>query len=199
MTFEGSKPREVGELDDHRDRRLLESVARGDERAFGELFRRYGPSAKGLAYRILADEGLAEEVLQEVFVSVWRNAASYDAHRGRVRTWLLTQVHHRAVDVVRREEAERRRSTAPSAAPGEPPSHEDVVDERWIAARRSDVRAGLEALPREQREILELAYYGGMTQAEIAKRTGVPLGTVKSRTLAAMRRMRDLLGTSEGS
>ena len=188
---------DLGDLQERRDRHALEAVARGDEEAFSELFRRYAPAALGLAYRILGDQALAEDVVQEVFVSVWRRAAAYDPLRGRVRTWLLTQVHHRAVDTVRREEAERRRANAPSAMPADQPTVDDVVEEDWIASRRTDVRAAMEMLPPDQRLMLQLAYFGGMTQSQVAESTGVPLGTVKSRTLTAMRRMRDLLRAGE--
>jgi len=182
-----------GDLQDRRDKHLIERVATGDDDAFGELFARYGPVALGLASRIIADTGYAEEVIQEVFVGVWRRAGTYDATRGSVRTWLLTQVHHRAVDIVRREEAARRRSTVVLDPTDEPPGPEDVVDESWIQMRRSQVRAALGALPNEQRRVIELAYYGGLSQSQVAEQIGAPLGTVKSRTITGLRRLRDAL------
>jgi RNA polymerase sigma-70 factor (ECF subfamily) len=184
----------VSDLQDRRDRDLVERVAGGDRSAFAELYRRYSPSAFGLASRILGDQAMAEEVLQEVFLSVWRRAGAYDPGRGSVRSWLFAQVHHRAVDVVRREEAERRRShvtVLPDAS--SEGGVDDVVEEGWLKARREHVRGALEGLPHEQRQVLELAYYGGLTQTQVAEATGVPLGTVKSRTLAAMRRLKGAL------
>lgn len=183
----------VSDIRDRREHRLLERMARGDEDAFSELFKIYSSVAMGLAVRIIGDRTIAEEVVQDVFVSAWKRAGTYDASRGSARTWLLTQVHHRAVDVIRHEDALRKRSMT-TYDPREPaPSPDDIVEEAWIADRRKRVRAAMERLPAEQREVLELAYLGGKTQAEVAKATGVPLGTVKSRTLTAMRRLRGIL------
>jgi RNA polymerase sigma-70 factor (ECF subfamily) len=197
MTFEGPSPSDVGDLQERRDRKAIEEVAAGDEDAFADVFRRYGPAALGLAHRICGDQTLAEEVVQEVFVSVWRRAASYDPLRGRVRSWLLTQVHHRAVDVVRREEAERRRASTPFALAVETPTPDDVIEEGWLAARRTQVRAALVELPHDLRRMIEMAYFDGLTQTQVAAKAGVPLGTVKSRTLSAMRRLRDVLRAGE--
>lgn len=183
----------VSDLHNHRDRDLIEKVSGGDRAAFSELYRRYSPSAFGLASRILGEQALAEEVLQEVFLSIWRRAGAYDQARGSVRSWLFAQVHHRAVDVVRREEAERRRSQAGFEAEVADDAVDDVVEEGWLRARREQVRGALTGLPPEQREVLELAYYRGLTQSQVAQATGVPLGTVKSRTLAAMRRLKGTL------
>lgn len=180
------------DLQDHRDRELLARTAGGDEDAFVELYRRYGAAAHGLALRVTGDRASAEDVVQEVFVSVWRRAGSYDPGRGTARSWLLAQVHHRAVDAVRREEAQRRR-----AIPGEPPAAadpDDIVEGDWLAARRLQVRAALGRLEPDQRTVLELAYFGALTQSQVAERLGIPLGTVKSRTLAALRRLRPLVG-----
>jgi RNA polymerase sigma-70 factor (ECF subfamily) len=141
---------------------------------------------------MLADRQHAEDVVQEVFGTVWRRAATFDPARGRVRTWLLTQVHHRAVDLVRREEAERRRpkfATDPSV-----PSSDEVVEDEWLVDRRRRVTAALDQLPDEQREVIELAYFGGLTQTQVAAARKIPLGTVKSRTLAGLRRLRSILG-----
>ena len=129
---------------------------------------------------------MAEEVLQEVFLSIWRRASGYDGARGSVRSWVFAQIHHR-------EEAERRRSTATVEREAVDPQTDEVVEEDWLRARREQVRLALEHLSPDQRRMIELAYYGGLTQSEVAHETGVPLGTVKSRTLAAMRRMRDAL------
>ncbi|MGH2793957.1 MAG: sigma-70 family RNA polymerase sigma factor [Actinomycetota bacterium] len=187
---------QVSDLQDRRDKDLVAGMAAGDERAFGELYRRYSASAFGLALRILGEPAMAEEVLQEVFLAVWRRAVAYDPARGSVRSWLFAQVHHRAVDVVRREEAERRRSFI-NTEPDHDTGVEDVIEEGWLSARREQVGRALKDLPAEQREVLDLAYFRGLTQTQVAKETGVPLGTVKSRTLAAMRRLRDVLHAAE--
>ncbi len=136
---------------------------------------------------------MAEEILQEVFLSVWRRAGAFDPARGSVRSWLFAQIHHRSVDVVRREEAERRRSRATVQPEATEEDVEDVIEESWLSARREHVRSALTSLPVEQRRVIELAYYNGLTQTQVADAIGVPLGTVKSRTLAAMRRLRSAL------
>ena len=183
----------VADLQDRKDRDLLERVAGGDHAAFSEIYRRYSPAAFGLASRILGERSMAEEVLQEVFLSVWRRAGAFDPARGSVRSWLFAQIHHRSVDVVRREEAERRRSQVEVPRPEADERLDEVVEESWLAARRENIRAALGTLPDEQRTMIELAYYRGLTQSQVAEATGVPLGTVKSRTLTAMRRLRDKL------
>ena len=184
---------QVSDLQDHRDRDLVQRISDGDRAAFSELYRRYSSSALGLAMRILGERSMAEEVLQEVFLSVWRRAAGYDPARGSVRSWIFSQIHHRSVDVVRREEAERRRSTSTVEREAIEGEIDEVAEEDWLRARREQVRRALDHLSPEQRRMIELAYFGGLTQSEVARETGVPLGTVKSRTLAAMRRMRDAL------
>ncbi|MGH2829353.1 MAG: sigma-70 family RNA polymerase sigma factor [Actinomycetota bacterium] len=185
----------LGDLQDRRDRDAIERTADGDERAFVETYRRYAPAALGLARRVIGDAGLAEEVVQEVFVSVWRRSGSYDQARGTVRSWLLAQVHHRAVDVIRRESAQRRRATEQTEAVAAD-GIDDVVEEAWLATRRTEVRTALTALPQELRRVLEHQYLDGMTQVQVAAHLGIPLGTVKSRTVGAMRRMRGMLGGS---
>jgi RNA polymerase sigma-70 factor, ECF subfamily len=183
----------VSDLQDHRDRDLIDAVSAGDRDAFVELYRRYANAALGLSLRILGEQAMAEEVCQEVFLSVWRKAAGYDPARGSVRSWLFAQVHHRAVDAVRREEAERRRSHASLDPPHAEYGVEEIVEAGWLSARRVQVGKALTTLSAEQREVIELAYFDGLTQLQVADRTGVPLGTVKSRTLAAMRRLRQVL------
>ena len=184
----------ISDLQDRRDRDLIERVSGGDHRAFSELYRRYSASAFGLARRILGDQTMAEEVLQEVFLSLWRRAGAFDPARGSLRSWLFAQIHHRSVDVVRREEAERRRSRTTIDLEASDEDVENVIEESWLTSRRENVRSALAGLSPAQRQVIELAYYGGLTQTQVADAMGVPLGTVKSRTLAAMRRLRQLLG-----
>jgi RNA polymerase sigma-70 factor (ECF subfamily) len=187
---------QVSDLQDRRDKDLVAATASGDRKAFTELYRRYSTSAFGLALRVLGERAMAEEVLQEVFLSVWRRADAYDPARGSVRSWLFSQVHHRAVDVVRREESERRRSPI-NTEPDYDDGVDEVIEEGWLSARREQVKRALNGLSAEQREVIDLAYFKGLTQTQVAKEAGVPLGTVKSRTLAAMRRLRDALHAAE--
>src|SRR5438552_2281441 len=168
------------------DEELIRRVADGDEQALRELFATYGPYAKALALRIVASAALAEEVVQEVFLSVWQHAAEYRPELGSVRAWLFAAVHNRAVDSVRREEAFRRRAQEEAVLipeAGEPDVAELVAESDELALRRKRMRAALEQLPEEQRRVLELMYFEGRTQSAIARETGIPLGTVKSRTL----------------
>jgi RNA polymerase sigma-70 factor (ECF subfamily) len=173
------------------DEALVALVARGDEPALGELYDRLGTTAFRLAYRILRDERLAEDAVQEAFLGVWRTAAAFRAERAKASTWIYTLVHRRSVDVVRREE---RRRTEPlddeardAATTG---SAEDVA---WLTLQRERVQQALGLLPDTQREAIELAYYGGFSQSELAERLGVPLGTIKSRMFAGLARLREIL------
>jgi RNA polymerase sigma-70 factor (ECF subfamily) len=179
----------VGELTSHSDEALLALVSRGEEAALGELYDRYGRVAYGLALRILRDPALAEDAVQEAFLAVWRSAGSFLADRAKASTWILTLVHRRAVDLVRREERRR----ADPLDDLEPPTGEATDEEAWLRAQRQVVQEALRKLPPEQREAIELAYYGGFTQSELAEKLGVPLGTIKSRMFAGLRRLRELL------
>jgi len=168
---------------------LLDLVSRSDEQALAELYDRYGRVAYGLALRILRDRALAEDAVQEGFLAVWRSAGSFVAERAKPATWILTLVHRRAVDLVRREQ--RRRSS--QLDPEGPEEVEGTEDLAALRSRRRIVQEALGRLPAEQREALELAYYGGFTQSELAERLGLPLGTIKSRMFTGLRRLRDLL------
>jgi len=175
------------------DRALVARVTEGDGGALEAVYARYGRACYGLARRILIDEQLAQDVVQEVFLTVWRDASRFDASRGAFSTWLLSMTHHKAVDSVRREENLRKRRTTDEAlevTESEAPRVEDAV---WSLLRRERVREVLRTLPEPQREALSLAYFGGYTQREIAGLTSTPLGTVKTRMLAGMRRMKESL------
>jgi len=184
------------ELSAARDRQLVRRIQGGDEEAFRSLFDAYGPSAMALAARVLRQAHLAEEIVQEAFLSLWLSPELYDERRGSVKAWLMTMVHHRAVDSVRREEAQRRRADDLIAGfrdETDDPS-DDIVDTVAAPGERAAVREALDALPAEQREVLELMYFDGLSQTQIAEKTSTPLGTVKSRALLGMRRMRTELG-----
>ena len=174
---------------DAADREILERLAGGDLGALDRLYEHYGVMAFSIAYRITGDRTAAEDVVQDAFLGAWRNAGRYVDARGSVRTWLLSIVHHRAVDAVRR----RRPTTELPDAEASLPAVLTVPD-TWAEVEqridRDDVVAALSTISVVQREAIELAYFGGLTQVEIAARTGVPLGTVKGRMrlgLAAMR------------
>jgi RNA polymerase sigma factor (sigma-70 family) len=178
-----------GDLARYSDEALLALVTRGEDGALGELYDRYCRVAYGLALRILRDPALAEDAVQEAFLTVWRTAGSFLAERAKASTWILTLVHRRAVDLVRREE--RRRADPLDAV--EPPAGQATDEEAALRAQRRIVQEALRQLPPDQREALELAYYGGYTQSELAERLGQPLGTIKSRMFTGLRRLRDLL------
>jgi RNA polymerase sigma-70 factor (ECF subfamily) len=164
------------------DEALVALVARGDEDALAELYDRYGRTAYGLARRILRDGALAEDAVQEAFLALWRTAHRFVPERARASTWLLTLVHRRAVEPL-------------DGAPE--PAGAGADDDALLRFERERVQAALAQLPDTQREALELAYFGGFTQAELADRLGQPLGTIKSRMFSGLRRLAELLGDLE--
>jgi RNA polymerase sigma factor (sigma-70 family) len=175
---------------DDPDRAVLARVADGERDALAELYDRYRTMAYSIAFRITNDGALAEDVVQDSFVGAWRYAPRYVEGRGSVKTWLLAIVHHRAIDAVRRRRAT---SELPDRDAVPPPSLTlpDVWPEVGGRLLRLEILSALRTLSDVQREAIELAYFGGLTQQEIAKKTGTPLGTVKSRVrlgLLAMRR-----------
>lgn len=172
---------------------LVARVAGGDGQALEALFARHGRACYALSRRILVDEQLAQDVVQEVFLAVWRDPSRYDPAKAAFSSWLLSVTHHKAVDVVRREESLRRRRTSADLLEGEESDAPRVDEQVWSRVRRERVREVLRTLPEPQREALALAYFGGYTQREIAGLTGTPLGTVKTRMLAGMRRMKESL------
>jgi RNA polymerase sigma-70 factor (ECF subfamily) len=177
------------------DLELHRRVSTGDPDAFEELYRRYSASAFGLALRVLGQEAIAQEVVHDAFLAVWRAPEAFDPGRGSFRAFFLSLVHHRAVDAVRREERLRKRSErASNLDPLESEDvAEDVVETTYLRSRRGEIRQALATLPSDQRRVIELAYFDGYTQARIAGMLGIPLGTVKTRTLAAMRKLRRAL------
>jgi RNA polymerase sigma factor (sigma-70 family) len=182
------------------DEALVALVARGDESALAELYDRVGRVAYGLAFRVLRDERLAEDAVQEGFLALWRTAAAFRAERSKASTWILTLVHRRAVDLVRREERRRVEPLADDVA-AQAGQTETTEEAAWLRFERERVQNALGQLPDVQREAIELAYYGGFSQSELAERLGVPLGTIKSRMFAGLSRLRELLDDTapEGS
>jgi len=171
------------------DEALVALVARSDEPALAELYDRVGGTAYGLAYRVLRDEALAEDAVQEAFLGLWRSAGSFIPERAKASTWILTLVHRRAVDLVRREQ--RRRAEPIEGVPE--PAVGSAEEAAWLRLDRERVQGALAQLPDQQREAIELAYYGGYTQSELAERLGQPLGTIKSRMFSGLTRLRELL------
>lgn len=172
-----------------RDQELVALMARGDETAFREFYGRHVSSACGLAYRVLRDHGFAQDAVQEAFLAAWQQAGRYRAKQAKPTTWLLTIVHRRAVDSVRREQ---RRSFDPLERDGRDMA---VVEDEAVAGMptRVWIQEGLARLPAPAREVLELAYFAGLTQREIAERLDTPLGTIKSRTFNALRQLDEAL------
>jgi RNA polymerase sigma factor (sigma-70 family) len=176
------------------DAALLRDMQQGDQGAVAALYDRYGGVAYGLAVRVTRDATLAEDVVQESFVSVWRQCGRFDPARGNVRSWLLTIVHHKAVDAVRRRTSRAERALPegpddPVATYGRP----DQAAELTLDAEA--VRAAVARVPDDQRRTIEMAYFDGLTHVEIAARMGVPVGTVKSRLRIGLQKMREELRT----
>jgi RNA polymerase sigma factor (sigma-70 family) len=177
---------------------LMQSLRSGDTNALAQIYDRYGRAVHAVAFRVTADEGFAQDVTQEVFLALWRNPDGYRADRGSLGSFLVGSAHHKAVDIVRREESVRRRRDRATVEFEHDLKQEvnqlPVDDMAWQSWRADRVKVALAELSAPQREAVLLAYYRGHTQREIAALTGVPLGTVKTRTLAAFRRLRELLG-----
>ena len=162
---------------------LLRRTADGDRAALGQLYDRFASLANGLALRILRDVAEAEDVVQEVFLQVWRQAGRFDAARGTPEAWICTIARTRALDRLRRRAARKEEAGATDPLAGAEPGTEDALAVRTAVAALSD----------DQRRAVELAYYEGLTQSEIARRLGEPLGTIKTRIRTAMMRLREAL------
>ncbi len=176
------------------DEQVLAALAQRDLSALEELYDRYSKVSYSLAYRIVGDRGTAEDVVQDAFLSVWRQAATYRRDRGAARTWLMSIVHHRSID--------RLRSGASSSntipydelpESSEESTKPSIWQQAWNNVRGDIVRRALERLPAEQKKSIELAYFSGYTQAEIAELMGVPLGTVKGRMRIGLQKLRSML------
>jgi RNA polymerase sigma factor (sigma-70 family) len=187
----GAASRDLAHLSDEA---LVALVARSDEVALAELYDRHGAAAYGLARRVLRDPSLAEDAVQEAFLAIWRGAERFVPERARASTWILTLVHRRAVDLVRREERRRGEPLDETRAEAADASAEDAA---WLRLERERVQAALRLLPDHQRETIELAYYGGFTQSELAERLGRPLGTIKSQMFAGLGTLREILESAE--
>jgi len=181
------------------DEELMQLVRRGEARAFEVLYDRHSGAAFSLAYRMVGTRSTAEEVVQEAFLAFWRVNARYDRARGSVRTWILGIVHNRAIDALRRGAVHDRRRAG-----------DEGLEERFAAAEQTDVevarrdearevRSALETLPSDQLRVIELAYFGGFSQSEIASMLDAPVGTVKGRMRLGLAKMRSQLGPAEAA
>lgn len=173
------------------DARLLIGIAGADTQAFAALFARYAGRIKSYMMRSGASDSDADEIAQEVMVSIWRNAASYDPARATAATWIFAIARNRRIDMLRRA---RRPAPDPADPLFQPDPHPDGLDQLTAAERDEQVRLGLAGLTPEQRAVLLASFYDGLSHAEIAARFGLPLGTVKSRMRLAFRHLRDVLG-----
>jgi RNA polymerase sigma-70 factor (ECF subfamily) len=185
------------DLRDMADEELMELVDQGEMRAFEVIFDRHAGAAYSLALRMCGRRALAEDIVQEAFLSLWRSGTSYDRARGSVRSWVLSAVHNRAVDALRRAGSKAGRDV-----------HDDGIAERLPAPEATDaevvrreearrVRSALDDLPPDQRQVIELAYFGGLTHSQIAEMLDLPPGTVKGRMRLGLTKMRSTLGEAE--
>jgi len=169
------------------DSELAAGLAAGDETALGTLYDRYGALAYGVALRVLGDPGRAEDAVQDAFLKVWRGAAGFDPSRGSLRSWLLAAVRNRSIDMLRGRSLHERRELA--LRPEVQSAGRGPDEEAAASMERAAVRAALAELSEEQRQAVLLAYFGGLTQREIAELAGVPLSTVKGRMRLALDRL----------
>ncbi|MEA2494579.1 MAG: hypothetical protein QOJ29_2490 [Thermoleophilaceae bacterium] len=169
-------------------------VQRGDARAFEAIYDRHGSSAFSLAYRIAGNRAVAEDIVQEAFLSVWRSSVRYQPERGNLRSWLLSVVHNRAIDSIRRSVVQTRNLVDAEGAEERVAAPELTDAEAFRRDEARTVRTAMERLPSDQLRVVELAYFGGFTHTQIADMLGMPLGTVKGRMRLALDKMRDGLG-----
>jgi RNA polymerase sigma-70 factor (ECF subfamily) len=179
------------------DRSCMSRMRAGDTRALEELYDRHTPMLYGLVLRIVGRSHDAEEVLQDMWVQAWRRADTWEPARGSVAAWLITLARSRAIDRLRSLAARQRAETA--APPPDPPAGDAVAAGAEQRQSQQRMAAALAALGPQQREVLELAYFGGLSQSEIAARLGAPLGTVKSWTRQALLRLREVVPQEVGS
>ena len=193
-------PQTTSNVADLSDAEVIALIASGDSRALEVLYDRYSRVVYSFAVRIVSDPQLAEEVLQEVFFRVWQQGSAFRSSRGSLITWLLSITHNLAIDEV------RKRNRRPQKAESETPelvlgsvadASTDIEEEVWLSGVRSVINTALERLPGEQRDVIELAYFRGMTQREIAEVLSQPLGTIKTRMRLGLQKLREQLGDSE--
>jgi RNA polymerase sigma-70 factor, ECF subfamily len=179
------------------DEELMELVDAGDTRAFEVIFDRHSGAGYSLALRMCGRRALAEDIVQEAFLSLWRSGSGYDRARGSVRSWVLSAVHNRAIDALRRTGAKAGRDVSDEGIAERLPAREatDAEVERRDESRR--VRSALDEIPADQRQVIELAYFGGLSHSQIAEMLDLPPGTVKGRMRLGLTKMRSALGEAE--
>src|ERR671932_428687 len=178
------------------DEDLISLIEAGDAEAFSTLYERHTRAVYSLAYRMMGERQAAEDLTQDAFIKVWRNAASYRVERGSVRTWVLSVVHNRGIDQLRSQASRRRtQDKIEASAPRSQPS--EAFAETWRNSRRAQVRGALKTLTSAKLKILELAYFSGYTHLEISELLSLPLGTVKGRMRLGLKKMRDYFGSRD--
>lgn len=187
--------RDVESQNEPSDEALLNAIASGAVWAMESLYHRYSRILYSLAYRMVADHQVAEDLLQDAFMAVWRRATTYSPQAGAVRSWLISILHHRTIDYLRRV---HRRSIIQEAPLEELELHENIAhpdawDAAWQSVKSSHVRAALMKIPAEQRLVIELAYFQGWTHSEIAEGTQIPLGTIKARMRLGLIHLKQVL------
>jgi RNA polymerase sigma-70 factor (ECF subfamily) len=180
------------------DEDLMEHVRTGDASAFEIIFDRHADVAFSLAYRMCGRRGMAEDIVQESFLSLWRSGTRYDRTRGSVRSWVLGVVHNRAIDLFRRDSVRTSKDIADEDAVERLPAAESTEREAERRDQASQVRAALSGLPEEQRKVIELAYFGGFSHSQIAEMLRLPAGTVKGRMRLGLTKLRGALETNAG-
>lgn len=175
------------------DEDLIPLMARGEARAFEALYERHSGAAYSLAYRMVGTRAVAEDVIQEAFLNLWRSGAHYDRGRGSVRTWILGIVHHRSIDALRRNAVHSKRRADDETAAERLESPDRVDDDVARLDEAATVRKTMEILPADQLKVIELAYFGGYTHVEISDMLDSPIGTVKGRMRLGLKKMREAL------
>jgi RNA polymerase sigma-70 factor (ECF subfamily) len=191
--FAASLPTRLARLRERADEDLMDLVSKGEARAFEVVFDRHGGLALSLAYRMCGRRAMAEDIVQEAFLSIWRTGARYDRNRGSVRSWILRTVHNRAVDALRRGVVRESRNVSDHQAAERIVAPERTEEEVGRREEVHRVRDALGELPTEQRRVIELAYFGGFTHTEIAEMLDQPIGTVKGRMRLGLTKLRLLL------
>ena len=175
------------------DEDLMQLLQRNDPRAFEVVYERHSGAAFSLAYRMVGRGNVAEDVVQEAFLSIWRSGARYDRARGSVRTWVLGIVHHRAIDALRRSSVHDKRRASDEGIEERFESRERTEGEVARREEAATVRSAMDTLPADQSHVIELAYFGGFTHTEIAEMLGAPVGTVKGRMRLGLEKLRNQL------
>ncbi len=178
------------------DEDLMSLAEEGDAEAFAVLYDRHSRAVFSLGYRMMGERQSAEDLVQEVFLKVWRSAGGYKVERGSVRTWILSIVHNRGIDLLR-STASRRRTQDAVEATADKAQPSDAFAETWRNSRREQVREALQTLPPEQLKILELAYFSGYTHKEISGLLDLPLGTVKGRMRLGLKKIKEYFDARE--